>query len=588
MRKFRRLLRRVVLVAGVCGVMLSARAADPAVEALVGVLSEARDTQTQLDILRGMSDALKGKRDVAMPSGWERVEERLGRSEDQQVKLLTQSLGLTFGSKTALGQLRAVVQDRNADANARRSALEALLTSRDAELPALLQGLLSDPTLRGPAIRGLARFEAPGSAEAVVKIYPELNATEKRDALNMLASRATYAQPLLAAAASGSVPKKDLTAELIRQLRNLKSAEVDKQLQEVWGAFREASADKKQEIEKYTKVYRAGGSQPGDAVRGRAVYARTCQQCHVLFDVGGNVGPDITGSARADLQYILETIVDPNAVIPHDYRSTTVSTKDDRVLTGIVKKDDANALTIATANETLTIPKGDIESVQVSEISMMPEGLLDQLQEQEVRDLIYYLGRPGQVPLLATPDTVAYFFNGKDLAGWDGDTDLWKVENGEIVGTSRTGLKHNEFLKSQMVFGDFRLVCEVKLTPNKENSGIQFRSEPMPNGEVKGYQADVGAGWWGKLYEEEGRALLWDKSGEQFVNRDGWNKYEILAVGNHIQTAINGNVCVDLKDPKGATQGIIAFQLHSGGPMEVRYKNFEVEVNPKGGLKTVK
>ena len=133
-----------------------------------------------------------------------------------------------------------------------------------------------------------------------------------------------------------------------------------------------------------------------------------------------------------------------------------------------------------------------------------------------------------------------------------------------------------------------KLVCEVKLTPNKENSGIQFRSEPMPNGEVKGYQADVGAGWWGKLYEEQGRALLWDKSGEQHVNRDGWNKYEILAVGNHIQTAINGNVCVDLKDPKGATQGIIAFQLHSGGPMEVRYKNFEVEVNPKGGLKTVK
>ena len=588
MRKFRRLLRHGCLAFGICQLAIAAHAADPAVDALVSVLSEARDAQLQLDILRGMSDALKGKRDVQMPAGWERVEERLGKSDDQQVKLLTQSLGLTFGSKTALGQLRAVVQDRNADANAPRSALDALLTSRDPELPALLQRLLADPTLRGPAIRGLARFEAPGSAEAVLKIYPELNATEKRDALNMLSSRATYAQPLLAAASSGSVPKKDLTAELIRQLRNLKSAEVDKQLQEVWGAFREASADKKQEIEKYTRVYRAGGSQPGDAVRGRAVYARTCQQCHVLFDVGGNVGPDITGSARADLQYILETIVDPNAVIPHDYRSTTVSTKDDRVITGIVKKDDANALTIATANETLTIPKGDIDSVQVSEISMMPEGLLAQLSDQEVRDLIYYLGRPGQVPLLATPDTVAYFFNGKDLAGWDGDTELWKVENGEIVGTSRTGLKHNEFLKSQMVFGDFRLVCEVKLTPNEENSGIQFRSEPMPNGEVKGYQADVGAGWWGKLYEEEGRALLWDKSGEQHVNRDGWNKYEILAVGNHIQTAINGNLCVDLKDPKGATQGIIAFQLHSGGPMEVRYKNFEVEVNPKGGLKTVK
>jgi hypothetical protein len=128
----------------------------------------------------------------------------------------------------------------------------------------------------------------------------------------------------------------------------------------------------------------------------------------------------------------------------------------------------------------------------------------------------------------------------------------------------------------------------VKLTPNKENSGIQFRSEALANGEVKGYQADVGAGWWGKLYEEEGRALLWDKPGEQHVNRDGWNTYEILTVGEKIQTAINGKLCVDLNDPKGARQGIFAFQLHSGGPMEVRYKNLEVEVNPKGGLKTVK
>jgi len=583
-----RFIRLISLVFGISLLITAPRAADPALNSLVQVLHEAADPQLQLDILRGMSDALKGKRESAMPSGWERVEQRLGSSTNTQVRLLTQSLGLTFGSKLALAQLRAVVQDRADDANSRRSALDSLLTSNDPELPALLQSLLTDATLRGAAIRGLARFETAGSADAILKIYPGLNATEKRDALNTLASRASYARPLLAAAASGDVPKKDLTAELIRQLRNLKNSEIDAQVQQVWGAFREATADKKQEIEKYRQIYRAGGSQPGDAIRGRAVYARTCQQCHTLFDVGGTVGPDITGSARADLQYILENIVDPNAVIPNDYRSSTLSTKDDRILTGIVKKEDANALTVATANETLIIPKGDIESTHVSEISMMPESLLAQLNDQEVRDLIYYLGRPGQVPLLATADTVAYFFNNKDLAGWDGNTDLWKVENGEIVGTSRTGLQHNEFLKSQMVFGDFRLICQVKLTPNKENSGIQFRSEPLPRGEVKGYQADVGAGWWGKLYEEEGRAILWDKPGEQHVNRDGWNTYEILAVGHKIRTAINGQLCVDLDDPKGATQGIIAFQLHSGGPLEVRYKEFQLEVNPKFELKTLK
>jgi hypothetical protein len=218
---------------------------------------------------------------------------------------------------------------------------------------------------------------------------------------------------------------------------------------------------------------------------------------------------------------------------------------------------------------------------------MMPEGLLANLSDQEVRDLIYYLSRPGQAPLNATSDTVGLFFNGKDLTGWDGDESLWKVDNGEIVGRTTAGLKHNEFLKSQMMLGDFRLVVKMMLAPNKENSGIQFRSEPHGDFEMKGYQADAGAGWWGKLYEENGRAILWDKSGEAYVNPDGWNTYEVVAVGSRIRTAINGHLCVDLDDPQGARQGIIGLQIHAGGPMEVRFKDFKLELNPKLELLTV-
>ena len=98
---------------------------------------------------------------------------------------------------------------------------------------------------------------------------------------------------------------------------------------------------------------------------------------------------------------------------------------------------------------------------------------------------------------------------------------------------------------------------------------------------MKGYQADVGVGWWGKLYEEHGRALLWKESGEKHVRTDDWNQYEIIAVGSRIRTYINGKLCVDLDDPAGAKRGIIALQLHSGGPFEVRYKDFELELNPK-------
>jgi 3-keto-disaccharide hydrolase/FG-GAP-like repeat len=93
---------------------------------------------------------------------------------------------------------------------------------------------------------------------------------------------------------------------------------------------------------------------------------------------------------------------------------------------------------------------------------------------------------------------------------------------------------------------------------------------------VKGYQADVGAGWWGKLYEENGRGLLWDKSGETHVKNGDWNKYEIIAVGSRVQTFINCQSCVDLDDPLGARRGVIALQLHSGGQTEVRYKNLKL------------
>jgi putative heme-binding domain-containing protein len=358
----------------------------------------------------------------------------------------------------------------------------------------------------------------------------------------------------------------------------LKDPEVSTLLTQAYGSVRESPADKQQEMERYRRIYRAGGSQPGDALRGRVVFARTCQQCHSLFDTGGNVGPDLTGSNRQDLDYLLQNMVDPNAVIPNEYRASTVTTKDGRSLTGRVLQQDGQALVLVTANETLTVPRTEVAEVVQEERSMMPEGLLAGLSDQEVRDLVYYLGRPGQVPLLATAETLDSFFNRRDLAGWEGDAALWSVENGEMVGRAAKGLARNEFLKSQMVLRDFRFECEVKLVPNTENSGIQFRSEARPDGGVRGYQADIGAGWWGKLYEEHGRALLWDRSGEAHVRPGEWNRYEIAAVGHRIRTWINGQLCVDLEDGAGALSGIIALQLHAGGPMEVRFKNLKLEL----------
>lgn len=395
------------IILGVCSLLAGAGfAAAPAapatppnpLPALVDLLRQSADTQLQLDLLRGVSAAFKGRRQVPMPAGWDAVETRLGQSANADVRALTLSLSLTFGSSRALAALRQTVTDRSADLNARRTALAALLDTRDTGLPPILQGLLKDPDLRGAALRALAGYDDPATPGAILELYGALPAPDQRDGLNTLASRAPYAKALVGAVVDGRIPRNALTADLVRQLRNLRNEEINTTLATVYGTVRESSADKRQEIERYKRVYWAGGSQPGDGPRGRAVFAKTCQQCHTLFDTGGKVGPDLTGSNRGDLDYILQNIVDPNAVIPNEYRASTVDMKDGRSLTCIVKQQDDKAVTVVTQNETLVLPRNEIDSIQQSELSMMPEGLLAPLTDQEVRDLIYYLSRPGQVP----------------------------------------------------------------------------------------------------------------------------------------------------------------------------------------------
>lgn len=376
------------------------RAAD-SLPQLVRLLGSSNDTQLQLDLLRGLSQAMDGRAQVPMPAGWDAVEPALVRSGNGEIRSLTQALGLKFGSPAALTALKQILRNPQAETGERRNALRALLTVRDAEMPALLQALVKDPALSGDAVRGLAAFADETTPGAILSAYGSLSDEAKRDAVNTLASRPAFARSLLTAVDQGTVPKQALTADLLRQLRNLNDGDVKAALEKVYGTFRESPADKQQQINKFKAVYFAGGSQPGDAPRGRVVYERICAQCHTLFDVGGTVGPDLTGSARSDLDYILQNMVDPNAVIPNEYRTSTIELKDDRVITGIVKSQDQSALTVATANETLVLPRKDIADIFQSELSMMPEGLLDTLTDQEVRDLIYYLRQPAQASLPA-------------------------------------------------------------------------------------------------------------------------------------------------------------------------------------------
>ncbi|NOZ41363.1 MAG: DUF1080 domain-containing protein, partial [Planctomycetes bacterium] len=555
---------------------------------LVGALGKSTDDGERIAILASLRKSLAGQRRVDSPNQWPEVYQKLASSEHPQVRRQLAALGVTFGHRPSIESLRQLVRSQEAATNVRRAALNVLLADQDPELVNTLQELLHEPALRDLALSGLARYDHPSTPNTLLSLYSDLPQNERQRALATLASRATYAIPMLQAVAAGSIAKTDLSADLVRQIHNLKDQRATKLLTDMWGSVRNTPADKAKQIRKLRQMLAVTALDANvDPHLGRAIFAKTCQQCHKLYAVGDTVGPDLTGSNRADVNYLLSNVIDPSALIPKEYRSSTVVTDSGRVLTGIITAEDDRSMTIRSATETIVLPKEEIEERMTNDISMMPENQLKPFSPQEISSLFAYLRGKSQVSMLATPDNASMIFNGRDLTGWRGDTTLWSVANGEIVGKS-PGIEQNSFLISDLTAEDFRLTFEVKLLDNVGNSGVQFRSKPLgDNAGVAGYQADIGVGWWGKLYEEHGRAILWDKSGESHVKKGEWNKYEILADGPKIQTWLNGQLCVDLDDPAGERRGIFALQIHSGGPMEVRFRNLKLEILNAPSVSTV-
>ena len=174
--------------------------------------------------------------------------------------------------------------------------------------------------------------------------------------------------------------------------------------------------------------------------------------------------------------------------------------------------------------------------------------------------------------------------NSIDISQWQGNDGFWSIQDGAIQGKADKKVPKNEFLWSKKEVKDFYLAVDVKQIGN--NAGIQFRSKPVNKpAQAYGYQADVGRGLRGKLYHEHGRGKLdWNNNAKNIKNQD-WNRYEILAVGHKVWTAVNGTLCTAINDPAGELSGKIALQIHSGPPQTVFYKIVEFKENPEIALK---
>ncbi len=175
---------------------------------------------------------------------------------------------------------------------------------------------------------------------------------------------------------------------------------------------------------------------------------------------------------------------------------------------------------------------------------------------------------------------------GDSLDGWEGDRQLWSAKDGAIIGRS-SGLDHNEFLATTRPYGDFILSMNFRLEHGQGNSGIQFRSVRVPGHEMSGYQADIGEGFWGALYDESRRnmVLVYPRSeAVRGLRRSGWNHYVIRAMGDRITLTLNGQDSVRQyrePDPRIAREGLVAVQMHAGGSMEVQFRDILIQPLPR-------
>lgn len=368
-------------------------------DALVRTLARSEDAAYQGEILDSLLGATEGQTSPQMPAGWSAAYAKLAASPDRTIIARADTLATRFGDRAVFAEKRRIMMDTFAPLPARQAALDVVLQRRDFQLSPSYQKLLSEPGLRLGALRGLALYDVPSTPPAVLAAYGSFTPEEKRQAIAILTQRAPYGRALVEAIKAGRIPRADIDASGARQLGLLNDPEIDAWLAESWGTVAQTDEAAEAEIQRWKGVLTSARVEAGNASRGRVVFANTCASCHVLYGEGTAVGPELTGSNRADLDYLLRNILTPNAEIGRDYQLTTIETKDGRTAAGIVRSETPGAVTIVNQAESVTIAQDEIARREHLPVSLMPPGLLHGLSEEEVVDLVAYLRTQMQVPL---------------------------------------------------------------------------------------------------------------------------------------------------------------------------------------------
>ena len=306
--------------------------------------------------VRGIEEALHGLRGIEPPSNWE----ALTQSVDAGVRAVATELDPVFDQSAPMTQ-----QDWLA--------------------------LLDNQSRRNQAIHELAAFDDPKIAATILRPYRRYLTDDRQAAMATLSSRISFAGPLVYAIKNGIVPRTDLSAFHARQIHNLGDVELNGLLEEVWGRLRQNLEEKRNQIDDWETKLTSNRLGTANVANGKKLFQASCASCHSIFGEGGNLGPDLNGSDRQNVYYLLENLIDPSAVLPQDYKMNVLTLKDGRILSGNIIAQSRHSISLAGLNSVDVIPVSEVVKQEQLEHSTMPEGLLQTMSEQDVVDLIGYL-----------------------------------------------------------------------------------------------------------------------------------------------------------------------------------------------------
>ncbi|RMG36335.1 MAG: dehydrogenase [Planctomycetota bacterium] len=349
------------------------------------------------DCLTGILTALRGRLKLPAPPHWEAARRALRKFSEPSVRKRMLELSAIFGDGQTLAQLRRIALDRTAPPAQRRDALRALLQTGADDLQSVLERLAGDRATAAIAIRGLAAYSAPQTLRRLLGTYVWQTGAVRSAILDTACSRAEYARLLLQAIGEGKVPRDEVSAFHVRQMLSLGDAELAAAIRRQWGTLRQTSAEKRAQIAELKEWLTPKRLAAADRRLGRAVFDQLCGKCHRLFGQGAKIGPDLTGSNRKNLDYLLENVIDPAALIPKGYELHVIALDDGRVINGMIVRNSGGTLVVQTQNERLVLDADSVEAISVSDSSLMPEGQLKRLSREQIAALFAYLMGDGQV-----------------------------------------------------------------------------------------------------------------------------------------------------------------------------------------------